>query len=197
MPKRVNTTAPLDYADQDLEKIACSIRAILGADGFGRFADHVPLPGGRRPADTRAGADGGRKPGLVPASFCPPASRFRLFWVRCVDFGSARGFWGKASGALTNSSQRRYVQALNRRLISRTARRLGVACTGPSLSFKSVQIIAQVHTCGHSRHGLAESHLAAQSGSGLPRTPGPVDSKASQKPETRRKPSPLGSLLRF
>ena len=41
MPRRVNTTAPLDYADQDLEKMACSIRAILGADGFGRFADHV------------------------------------------------------------------------------------------------------------------------------------------------------------
>ena len=41
MPRRVNATAPLDYADQDLESMANSIRTILGADGFGRFADHV------------------------------------------------------------------------------------------------------------------------------------------------------------
>ncbi len=41
MPRRVNTTAPLDYADQDVESMANSIRKILGADGFGRFADHV------------------------------------------------------------------------------------------------------------------------------------------------------------
>ncbi len=41
MPKRVNTTAPLHYADQDLEKMACSIRAVRAEDGFGRFADYV------------------------------------------------------------------------------------------------------------------------------------------------------------
>ncbi len=39
--RRVNTTAPQDYADQDIESLAHSIRNILGADGFGRFADHV------------------------------------------------------------------------------------------------------------------------------------------------------------
>ena len=42
MPTRtVNTTAPQDYAHQDIDKMAHSIRKILGADGFGRFADHV------------------------------------------------------------------------------------------------------------------------------------------------------------
>ena len=41
MPRRVNTTAPLDHADQDLESMANSIRKILGVDSFGRFADHV------------------------------------------------------------------------------------------------------------------------------------------------------------